>query len=53
MVETPTNCQEQFNIGKISMYLQLDNVMQVRLDEISKTILLLKFLKNKQWVNTQ
>ena len=30
------------------MYLQLDNVMQFRLDEISKTIPLLKFLKNKQ-----
>ena len=39
MVETPTICQEKFNIGKISMYLQLENAIQFRLDEINKTIL--------------
>ena len=30
MVEIPNN-------AKINMYLQLDNVMQLRLDEINKT----------------
>ena len=37
MVETITNCQEQFNNGKINMYPQLDNGMQFRLNEFNRT----------------
>ena len=43
MIDTPNTCQEQFNKGKISMYPQSDNAMQIKL----KTISLLKFVKEK------
>ena len=36
MIDTPNTCQEQFNKGKISMYPQSDNAMQIKLNKLNK-----------------